>query len=216
MLDPGAASVLDVNGSHQDGGGPAVCSAGATPSCFPRSCHHRRQGRGSRCGAGEVRAARAGHRGEPGRLPGRHAGGHGRHRVCPGREGSGRKSESYGPGPRGSWHDEQETTAHHGGRDQRPPGQAQAPPRPRWSWHQITCPRAHVRTWTRGRASRCGRSGSRSPTSRSNAHPAVFRELRKMAMNDGVKPQDLYGRAWGRCSGGRGLDFDSRTGGEEV
>lgn len=48
------------------------------------------------------------------------------------------------------------------------------------------------------------------------AHPAVFRELRMIALKEGVKPQDLYREGLRHVFSERGLDFDALDRGEEV
>lgn len=48
------------------------------------------------------------------------------------------------------------------------------------------------------------------------AHPLVFRELRKIAASEEVKPQDLYREGLREVFRRRGLDFDALDRGEEV
>lgn len=48
------------------------------------------------------------------------------------------------------------------------------------------------------------------------AHPVVFRELRKIAAVEGVKPQELYREGLREVFRRRGLDFDRLDEGEEV
>lgn len=48
------------------------------------------------------------------------------------------------------------------------------------------------------------------------AHPVVFRELRKIAVAEDLKPQDLYREGLREVFRRRGLDFDSLDRGEEV
>ena len=48
------------------------------------------------------------------------------------------------------------------------------------------------------------------------AHPVVFRELRKIAASEDVKPQDLYREGLREVFRRRGLDFDALDRGEEV
>ncbi|MFY9290390.1 MAG: hypothetical protein WAP03_06820 [Methylorubrum rhodinum] len=48
------------------------------------------------------------------------------------------------------------------------------------------------------------------------AHPVVFRELRKIAAAEDVKPQDLYREGLREVFRRRGLDFDALDRGEEV
>lgn len=48
------------------------------------------------------------------------------------------------------------------------------------------------------------------------AHPVVFRELRKIAAAEEVKPQDLYREGLREVFRRRGLDFDQLDRGEEV
>lgn len=48
------------------------------------------------------------------------------------------------------------------------------------------------------------------------AHPAVFRELRMIALKEGLKPQDLYREGLRHVFAERGLDFDSLDRGQEV
>lgn len=48
------------------------------------------------------------------------------------------------------------------------------------------------------------------------AHPVVFRELRKIAAAEDVKPQDLYREGLREVFRRRGLDFDRLDQGEEV
>lgn len=48
------------------------------------------------------------------------------------------------------------------------------------------------------------------------AHPVVFKELRKIAAAEGVKPQDLYREGLREVFRRRGLDFDRLDRGEEV
>lgn len=48
------------------------------------------------------------------------------------------------------------------------------------------------------------------------AHPVVFRELRKIAAAEDVKPQDLYREGLREVFRRRGLDFDALDRGEEI
>jgi hypothetical protein len=48
------------------------------------------------------------------------------------------------------------------------------------------------------------------------AHPLVFRELRKIAASEEVKPQELYREGLREVFRRRGLDFDALDRGEEV
>ena len=48
------------------------------------------------------------------------------------------------------------------------------------------------------------------------AHPVVFRELRKIAAAEDLKPQDLYREGLREVFRRRGLDFDALDRGEEV
>lgn len=48
------------------------------------------------------------------------------------------------------------------------------------------------------------------------AHPVVFRELRKIAAAEDVKPQDLYREGLREVFRRRGMDFDALDRGEEI
>ena len=48
------------------------------------------------------------------------------------------------------------------------------------------------------------------------AHPVVFRELRKIAAAEGVKPQELYREGLREVFRRRGMDFDALDRGEEI
>lgn len=48
------------------------------------------------------------------------------------------------------------------------------------------------------------------------AHPVVFRELRKIAASEDLKPQDLYREGLREVFRRRGLDFDKLDQGQEV
>lgn len=81
--------------------------------------------------------------------------------------------------------------------------------------HALTSPREHVSN-DKPKGFNRRKERIEKPHQSVYAHPVVFRELRKIAATEDVKPQDLYREGLREVFRRRGLNFDALDRGEEI
>lgn len=83
--------------------------------------------------------------------------------------------------------------------------------------HEVTLPRGNVAaSGIQPRGFNVRKERVEKPHQSVYAHPVVFRELRKIAAAEGVKPQELYREGLREVFRRRGMDFDALDRGEEI